>query len=198
MTDLKDKVKNINSASAKELDKVSKQFDEFDKQVKDLTQDRMNAAPKEETEQQTKMSSKEVADAKDIYLKPRNIISCKEKFNEKYRDDYNFAKEYVHFIAENKEVIGESIEIWTKAFAGVPAEYWIVPTNKPVWGPRYLAEQIKKATYHRLVMQEHIATETMGMGTMYGRMAVDTTIQRLDALPVAKKKSIFMGKEAFS
>ena len=95
-------------------------------------------------------------------------------------------------------MIGESIDIWTKPFAGVPAEEWIVPTNKPVWGPRYLAEQIRKCTYHRLVMQEHIATETMGMGTMYGRMAVDTVIQRLDANPVIKKKSIFMGKEAFS
>ena len=31
----------------------------------------------------------------------------------------------------------------------------------------------------------------------YGSMAVDTTIQRLDALPVSTNKSIFMGASSF-
>jgi len=59
----------------------------------------------------------------------------------------NFQKEYVQFIAENKEIIGETIEIWTRPFGGMPAEFWKVPVNKPVWGPRYLAEQIKRCYY---------------------------------------------------
>jgi len=35
------------------------------------------------------------------------------------------------------------------------------------------------------------------MGQFYGSMAVDTTIQRLDALPATKTKSIFMGAHSF-
>ena len=93
----------------------------------------MSEAPKMETAPQTKMSQNEIAKSKDIYLKPDKVISCREKFNEKYREDFNFGKEYVQFVGEHKELIGENIEIWTKPFAGVPAEYWIVPTNKPVW-----------------------------------------------------------------
>ena len=182
-----------------ELDKVEKQFNEFNDQVKSMTMDRMNEAPKEDVESQTKLSQKEMAKAKEIYLKPLKTIPCSSKngFNEKFRSDYNFKKEYVRFIAENKEIIGEKIESWTKPFSGVPAEFWEVPVNTPVWGPRYLAEQIKRKFYHRLVMKENVATETTGMGTMYGKMAADTTIQRLDANPVTRSKSVFMGKQTF-
>ncbi len=38
---------NPNSESAKEMEKVEKQFDEFDKQIKDMTHDRLSAAPKQ-------------------------------------------------------------------------------------------------------------------------------------------------------
>lgn len=196
MTDLKPKPKNLNSASERELDKVEEQFKEFDSQVKEMTMDRLNATPKQETEQQTKMSQNEIANSKDRYLKPTKIVSCKEKFNEKYRDEYNYQKEYVNFIAENKELIGESIDLWTRPFPGMPAEEWIVPVNTPVWGPRYLAEQLKRKFYHRLIMKDS-ATQTTGVGVMYGQMAADTTIQRLDANPVTKKRSVFMGDKTF-
>jgi hypothetical protein len=201
MTDNKPKVKNMNSASERELDKVKEQFDNFDAQVKEMTMDRMSEAPKLEAEPQTKMSQNELAKSKDIYLKPDKVISCREKFNEKYREDFNFGKEYVQFVGEHKELIGENIEIWTKPFAGVPAEYWIVPTNKPVWGPRYLAEQIKRKSYHRLTMKESADPSNYvgsnGAGAMYGKIVADTTIQRIDATPVSKRKSVFMGGNEF-
>ena len=184
------------SLAEKELDKVEKQFEAFDTQVKEMTQDRMNMAPKPETEPQTKMSSKDIEKSKDVYLKPAKTIGCRDKFNEDYREDYNFAKEYVQFIAENKEIIGETIELWTRPFGGMPAEFWQVPVNKPVWGPRYLAEQIKKCTYHRLIKQQ-TPTHTEGMGQFYGSMAIDTTVERLTARPVSSRKSIFMGAAGF-
>jgi len=192
-----EKPKVTNSQAEKELDKAEKQFEAFDKSVKDMTLDRMNAAPKQETEMQTKLSSKELSKIPDHYLKPHKAIGCKEKFNEAYREAYEYAKVYVPFIAENKELQGETLDIWTRPFAGLPAQEWLVPTNKPVWGPRFLAEQIKRKYYHRLVMQESVATENNSAGTMYGRMAADTTIQRLDAHPVNQAKSVFVGAEGF-
>lgn len=180
----------------KELDKVEKQFETFNNEVKSLTLDRMNEAPKVDSEQQTKLSSKEIQKSNEIYLKPKRSISCKEKFNENFRSDYNFAKEYVNFVAENKEIIGETIDMWTRPFPGMPAEEWEVPTNKPVWGPRYLAEQIKKCTFHRLVMQDRpIGSDHAG--AYYGTMVADTTVQRLDAHPVNQRKSVFMGASGF-
>ena len=175
-----------------EMDKLEQQFNKFDASVKELTKDRMDMTPKSETEPQTKLSSSEIEKSKDIYLKPSRAIGSREKFNESYRDAYNFDKEYVHFIAENNEIKGETLEMWTKPYAGMPAEYWQVPTNKPVWGPRYLAEQIKRKSYHRLMMQDTV-TGGDGMGKYYGQMAVDTSIQRLDARPISTKKSVFMG-----
>ena len=186
----------MNSASEKELDKIENQFKEFDADVKAMTLDRMNMAPKEEVEPQTKLSSTEINKSKDIYLKPKRTIGSKEKFNEKFREEYNFSKEYVNFIAENKEIIGESTDFWTKPFPGMPAEEWDVPVNKPVWAPRYVAERIKGCKHHRLVMQDK-PINSDGYGQYYGTMAVDTVVQRLDAHPVSTRKSIFMGTGAF-
>ena len=192
-------VEKHKSSGDKELDKVEKQFDAFDKNVKELTQDRMNMAPKSDIEPQTQLSAKEISKSTDIYLKPKKSIGCsgKDKFNEDYRNEYNYAKEYVYFIAENYEIIGENIEIWTRPFGGMPAEYWEVPTNKPVWGPRYLAEQIKGCKYHRLVMKQNVGTGGDHAGQYYGSMAADSTIQRLDARPASVRKSVFMGANSF-
>lgn len=187
------------SLAEKELEKAEKQLDAFEQNVKDLTLDRMNTAPKQETEQQTKLSSKEIRESQDIYLKPKRSIGSREKFNEDYRQQYEFAKEYVQFIAENKEIPGETLRsVWTKPFAGLPAQEWDVPVNKVVWGPRFLAEQIKNAKYHRLRMQESVSTGADGMGQYYGSMVVDSTVQRLDAIPVTGgKRSIFVGASNF-
>jgi hypothetical protein len=179
---------------SKELEKAGEQFDAFDENIKSLTLDRLNETPKKELEPINKFSSKDLSKSSDIYLKPFRTIGCKEKFNERFRAEYEQAKKYVQFIAYNKELIGEEIEIWTRPYPGLPAEWWKVPTGKPIWAPCYLAEQIKRKFYHRLVMQQ-TNTGSDGMGQYYGSIAADTTIQRLDAEPVSGRKSIFMGSD---
>ena len=188
--------KKIENTLTPDLQKAEKQFEAYDQNIKEMTMDRLNEAPKQDMEPQTKLSSSQIEKSKDIYLKPTTSIGSREKFNEKFRESYNYDKELVHFIAENKEIIGEMIEMWTKPYPGMPAEYWKIPTNKPVWGPRYVAEQIKSKFYHRLIMQQTV-TENSGAGQFYGQLAADTTIQRLDAIPVSSRKSVFMGAKGF-
>lgn len=180
-----------------QIDKAKKDFDSFDSEVKTLTMDRMNLAPKEEQEPLVKLSQKDIEASKDIYLKPFRSVNSREKFNEKFRSDYEFATENVRFTAEHREIIGEDIEIWTKPFPGMPAQEWKVPVGKPVWGPRHLAEQIASRKYHRLSMQQDQVVGVDGHGKYFGSMVVDKTIQRLDALPVSTSKSIFMGASGF-
>lgn len=188
----------------KELEKADRQFNEFKENIDNLTLERMNAAPKEESEQQTKISNREAQYADGIYLKPVKSITSvnpktgeKEKFNEKFRKDWEFDKEYVKFIAEHKEIIGETIEMWTHPYGGVPAEFWQIPTNKVVWGPRYLAEQIKRCNYHRLRTDDQKITTSHSVGSFTGQIVVDQTVARLDAYPVADRKSVFMGASGF-
>jgi len=188
-----DKPKPTSSLAEKELDKAEKQFDEFDANVRSLTLDRMNMAPNTNNEPTTQLSQSEIANSKDVYLKPFKTIASREKFNENYRKEYEYAKEYVQFIAENKMVIGELIDMWTKPFAGMPAEEWKIPVNKPIWAPRYVAEQIKRAKYHILSMRDTVTAGADHMGQYFGAMAVDSTIQRLDAHPVGSTRSVFMG-----
>lgn len=185
------------SEAAKSLDAAEKQFDAFNENIQALTLDRMNEAPKQETEPQTKIAQRDIDKFPGIYLKPAKSIASREKFNEKFRLAYEFDKEYVQFIAEHNEIKGETMEFWTKPYPGLPAQFWQVPVNKPIWAPRYVAERIKGCSYHRLMMDEKRTTGADGAGEYYGSMAVDTTIQRLDARPVSSRKSIFMGKEGF-
>ena len=108
---------NVNSSGQKELDQAAKQLEAFESSVKELTMDRMDATSKrEETEPQTKMSLRDIDKSKDIYIKPSRSIGSREKFNEQYREEWNQAKEYVHVIAEHKEIYGETLEFWTKPF----------------------------------------------------------------------------------
>jgi len=179
-----------------ELDKAEEQFEKFDENVKSLTLDRMNEAPKPDIEPQTKIAQKDIDKQPRIYLKPIKQVADPKPFNEDYRGEWEFAKEVVNFIAENKEVIGETVTLWTKPFAGVPCQMWEVPTNKPVWGPRYLAERLKGCCYHRLIMDESQKSAN-AYGHDFGSMVVDTTIQRIDAYPVSERKSIFMGAGSF-
>lgn len=190
-------IKKVKTSAENELESAKQQIDAFEKNVNDLTLDRMNAAPKEDSEPQRNMSSQEIKKNNDIYLKPTKSIARRDKFNEKFRNQYNYDKELVYFIAENREIIGEDIELWTGKYGGMPVEFWKVPTNKPVWGPRYLADQIKSCAYHRLTMRNDIITESGGYGQMYGALAVDTTVQRLDARPATKRTSVFMGASGF-
>ena len=67
----------------------------------------------------------------------------------------------LHYLADDHNglkrfQLSEKIEIWTRPYGGIPAEYWEVPSNKPVWGPRYLAEQIKRARYHTVAAQRSL------------------------------------------
>jgi len=162
----------------------------------------MNQAPRQESEA-PKMAEKDIHKNNDLYLKPKRTIFAVDtktgqgqKFNENFRAEYNFQKEYVNFMFTNNELSGETTTIWTRPFGGLPAEEWEVPPNKPVWGPRYLAEQIKRCFYHRLVMRDRV-TSGDGVGQWYGSMAADTTVQRLDAHPVSSRKSVFMGASGF-
>lgn len=199
MTDHKMRDKPIahTSESAKQLDAAEKQFDAFNESIQAMTLDRMNEAPKKETEPQTKIAQRDIDKFPGIYLKPDKSIASREKFNENFRLSYEFDKEYVQFIAEHNEIKGETMEFWTKPYPGLPAQFWKVPVNKPVWAPRYVAERIKGCSYHRLMMDEKRSAGADGAGEYFGSMAVDTTIQRLDARPVSTRKSIFMGKEGF-
>lgn len=190
--------------ASQELENAGKKFDEFEKNIKDLTLDRMNQAPVAETEPQTRLSQKDLAKAKDIYLKPKRTYPPgvnpktgeREKFNERFRDEYNYQREYVCFIAEHNEIRGETIELTLKKFPGTPIEDWAIPVNKPVWAPRMVAERISECKYHRLSMVDRPTNEADGM-TFYGTIVADNTVNRLDARPASTNKSIFVGAANF-
>jgi hypothetical protein len=198
-----DKPTPKSSLAERELDKAEAQFKAFDDNVKDLTTDRMNQAPLRETELQ--VSQKDLEKSKEIYLKPVRALGPgvnpktgeKEKFNERFRKDFEFQSEMVNFIAYNKEIGGEAIEIWTKPFPGVNCELWKVPVNVSVWGPRHLAEQITRCRYHILKMDQAQMTHGSANTQFYGQIIADETVQRLDAKPVIRQKSIFMGANSF-
>lgn len=177
---------NMNSESEKEMRKAEDQINAFENQVKEMTMDRMNAAPLEEKDPQTKLSNREAQKADAAYLKPVKSINSRERFNEKFRKAHEKAWEYIKCVVENNEIIGETIECWTKKFPGDPAHFWKVPVNKPIYIPKLLADQLSQCRYHRLTMEanQNQVTGSDGMATYIGNMVVDNTRQRIDCRPV--------------
>jgi hypothetical protein len=186
----------VSANAQKELDKVEKQFNEFENDVKNITKDCSVRGPIQDVEPQTKLSQKEIEKSNRLELKPDKWVSDNQKFNEKFRADWEFKKELVNFIAENIECKGDVIEMWTHPFGGVGAAFWKIPVNKPVWAPRYVADQLKANGYNRMVMTQ-TTTSVSGEGSYYGALAVDSFVKRVDANPVNNRKSVFMGASGF-
>ena len=185
---------NVNAEGQRELEKVEGQIQEKIDSMPTLNLEELNKAPLLEKEYKPAVKDPK---SSDIYLKPKTTISSREPFNEKFRKIYEFKKEYVYFTAYNNEIIGESINIWTKPFAGMPAQEWIVPVGKPIYAPRYVAEQIKNCKYHTYKMEENRVSGQDGRATYLGTMTTTNTVQRLDAMPQTEQKSIFMTAEGF-
>ena len=188
----------------REIDRVEANIEATRDSISALSLDELNKAPKHEVEQQTRMSTRELQNAKQTYLKPLKTIYAvdpktgkRPQLNPKFEAARNFDSQQVCFTAENNMMIGQKIEIWTLPYGGMPAEYWEVPCNTPVWGPRYLAEQIKRKCYHIIEMNQQTMTGADGFGSYTGAVEVKKTVQRLDAHPVSQNKSIFMGAVNF-
>lgn len=179
---------------SKEIDKLEQNVAQFENQIKDLTAERPLNIKSEEYEP-PKVSQKQI-DSSDLYIKPTRWIADNQKFNPRFEKEWEYRKEYVHCILVHNESRGDLIEFWTHPFGGKGAEFWQVPSDKPVWIPRYAAEQLTKCKYHRLRMEEGKTRSADNMATYYGQMVADTVIQRLDATPINNKKSMFMGAAA--
>ena len=143
----------VTSKGEQELKKAEAQLEKFQDQVKSLSVDTVSKAPAQETEPQTKLSKKEIDKLDAPYIKPTRAIFSTEKFNEAYRKERDEGWKYVKCIVENNEIHGEKVEKWTKRWPGEPAHFWQIPVNKPIYLPKFVAEELQGCSYHRFVMQ---------------------------------------------
>lgn len=189
------KMPNVNEPARKELTKADDQFNEVQKDFKEVmtaTIERKISLPSCEPEEDIRRSSRELQSHEAVVIKPLKSISDKAKFNETFRKDWERGWEYVKAIVENHELIGESVECWTKKFPGDPAHFWRVPTNKPVMIPRLLAEQLAECKYHRIVMEEKPVRQGDGM-TFYGAIQAVEVRNRISARIIPETSKIALG-----
>lgn len=181
----------VNSEGQRELEKVEGQINKFSESVSEARENRASL-PIQEAEPQTKKSQDEMSRSKVIYLKPKRTFPSREKFNEKYRDEYNRQSEYVEFIAENNEVKGESIDFCIKKFPGMSVEEWVVPVNKEVAAPLYVKERIQECGY-TIFKTADSSTSSEGGVVYYGQMVAEERKSRLTAREISRAPRIFMG-----
>lgn len=182
----------LDSEGQVELDKLDDQIESTMKENKEIMEN-VSKIKTEERAPQREMSQWEKENAKEIHLKPTRSIADRVKFDEKWRKDFNFDMEEVCFMAENHEVIGEDITLWTKKYPGQPAQEWCIPVNKPVWGPRLLAEQLLNCKYSVFVQKDTAQLGNDYAGSYHGTIAVEKRVERLTARPVTQQKSLFSG-----
>ena len=193
--------RKYNTEAERDLENIDEQINQFSESISDINLESVRDAPVKEVEH--RISQKEQIKSKVIRLTPKKVIWAPPvkvgdkfvpiKFNEDFRKQWEFDKQYVEFIAFNNEIGGESITLWTKKYPGTPSEEWVVPVGVKVAGPRYLAEQIKNSTYHSYQMEKSTTRGDVNGTTFHGSMVACNTVQRLDAMPVTTSRSVFMG-----
>jgi hypothetical protein len=186
---MSEKRPKVNAEGQKELEKVESQIDNFKESIYEA-KERSRTLSIQETEPQTKIAQSDLNKSGILYLKPKRTFPSREKFNEKYRDEFKYQSEYVDFIAENNEVKGESIDFCIKKFPGMPVEEWIVPVNKPVAAPRYVKERIEDCGYTVFVTTDAPVGSEGGV-MYYGQMVAEQRKSRLSVREVSKKPKIF-------
>ena len=172
----------VNSLGEKQLQQAEKQLEKFTEEVKELASSDSSPTIRE-TEPQTKLSSKEVAKTDAPYIRPSRVICSKETFNENFRREYEEAKKYVKCIVENNEIRGDIVETWVKKFPGMPAEFYQVPVNKPIYLPRMVADHLASRFYTRFSMADKSPTE-IREGEPMQTMVAKEQIRRIDCRPV--------------
>lgn len=193
----------LNAEGQRELDKIENKFSEVETQNKEIGYEERLLAPKKEVEPQTKIAQSDL-DKMDVpYIKPRRSFPPApnpktgqiEKFNEKFRAEYEYKKQRVEFIAENIEVLGEAPAFWTKPFPGVNAEEWVIPVNRPVNAPLYVKERLEGCGY--TVFKSSQSKHTQDGISYEGYLEVQERKNRLNAREVPKKRNIYMGNTRF-
>lgn len=161
--------------------------------TKKLSEDLQPSTTSNRLEDSPVQAPRREADKKGVLrLTPSKIIGSRQKFNERFRKEFELSEEYVEFIARHKESPGSSIEMWTRRYGGTPAKFWIIPTDRPVAAPRCVAEQIRGCKHHVMAMDEHTITSSDGLGTYHGAIKVQKEVNRLEAEPVSNTLSVFM------
>ena len=118
---------NVNAEGQVELEKTGEQIEGMEAKAKSINLDQTILATRKETEPQTKIAQSDSQKMPEIYLKPKRTYppgvnpktGAVEQFNEKFRAEYNFQKEYVNFIAENMKSTCKEILLTSKAFSTI-------------------------------------------------------------------------------
>lgn len=166
------------------IENASNTIDAMSEQMKSLNVDDIQTAPIKEEDPQTKISKKAIDDLDAPKIRPSKTFAPIDKPRPEHDSLRKRAWEYVKVIAENKEVIGETIQSWYKPpISGEACHFWEVPVNTPVYIPRMLAEHLATRIYPRHKMVDR-ATRGLGHGEIMQVMVVEETLRRLDCRPV--------------
>lgn len=179
----------------KVLEDAEKNFLQFQKEIN--TFNPLNVeAPLEEKDPYTKLSRREMQLADAPYITPYRTLDRPNvaKYGEAGKFHYNTAHDklredgwkYIKVTVDNYESIGQSIDIQSSPFGCDPCYFFLVPVNKPIWIPLFLAKQIKSCRYHEIVMRDPFENDPSAASRkvhsieMVNKMTVERKKQRLD------------------
>ena len=81
-------------------------------------------------------------------------VTCKTPLREERRRERDYMWEYVTGVFENRFSIGEAITVWNNPFPGDPCSEWIIPANKTISIPRWLARHLNTRSYVEFKFRE--------------------------------------------
>lgn len=136
----------------KDLENIAKKTAELTEEMSQLTVDKINEIAPEPTLDELKLTAKQKAsDEGVIFVEPKRKFKGLGKLPEKLKREHARAWEYVKGIYENYVVNNEPVRFWHNGdFPGDPDCLWEIPSNKPVYVPRFIAKHLEECQkYHQ-------------------------------------------------
>ena len=135
----------------KKEEKIIKDVAKISEDMNLLTIDKIEDTPDKEPEIQTKLTHREMADELGVrYIEPKRKLGILGELPSNLEKQRARDWEYVKGIYENIDCIGEAVEFWYVLYPGDPDCLWSIPSNVPVFVPRFIAKHLEDVQkYHR-------------------------------------------------
>lgn len=142
------------SEANREVERIDNQIKGIQEGIQKVASQDRASIPVAETEEQTKLSKKELTNYDAPVIKYVKAFADKAKLPEKWRAERDHDWELIKVVCENCEIVGEMIEVTTHKWPGDPWAFWQIPVNTPVYIPRHVAKQIHDCHYIRYVQTD--------------------------------------------
>ncbi|MGE5685183.1 MAG: hypothetical protein ACM3ZS_08585 [Nitrososphaerota archaeon] len=135
----------------KDVDSLVKNVAEMGHEISQMSVDKINEMAPQPTEKELRLTAKQKASEEGVpFIEPQRVFKAFTAVPEKFKKAHAYSWEYVKGIYENYVINGEPLKFrYNGEIPGEDDAEWVIPCNKPVYVPRFIAKHLEECQkYH--------------------------------------------------